>query len=1857
MGRARRRGHQQKRAGGGGEGGGGWEQRQERQRREHGTVVERSPPPPGPPPAPQAGPREVADQVVDLAAGPPPGDAAGGAGEGEWEPLNATSLSPPPGVGPPALNLDPLELPASPRSLVSPREPGPLRSPASTPRTEQIPTPALSPLYYPGPPGRASSLGTAASAPLSHRGGVAGLPPLYPQPPPPQEPAGGGGGGGGLLSKDSLPFLLFVPVVAFAPVGLSLLAGAAILYTVYSRAMAEVQQAVRLASHAASSVAGGATPRNVSEADWPQITLPPHVQAEFGSPLAPRHAPGGVVARFEAAEAARDRFSRQHETSQIIEEELRRNASAGIQTSFPGDRAPGRRAAAPASPHSEELEHDLEQLQSAVASLNAALELAEHSAEDRKAEIEEIARRATRHEREAEDTIRTLRGEIEGLRGEVEAGRVRSERAEAGAAQARERAELAEDNLIKAEVRNRVLESNSTQQQNAIDEAISAAAEESSRAERRKVEEVNELRDELAQAEASEREWRKKCRDLESAERKRGFELSQLAKENADLQQEVGGVLDSINANRTRFVRAHKVAMKWRLRVCAAKGERSEQKLRRSLEHLTKQGEHLTRLSEEDENEKQKLIEECQILQQRLYQEKDKNVFLERSKEVDARNAEEQCALLGKELEGKQEAIELLQDQAHQKDLLFLELQGKLSATETERNAVQREAKDAEHKGGVLEKEVEVLQLGAETLQKQIANKERLLQEVQNDLAAAEADGDHALKAAREGLDAKGRECAELEQKLKVYKKLCTDLESSLRSGGEEAQQALRTASQQEAELEQMAKELQAKEKMIEARDIHNANMEEELERREAELQDLAAELDAKAAEIDAARARLAAKNAKLGATNTKLDTMDAELEIKDAELKATEQKVQELAQKCAKLEGSVLSGDEEAKRILLAKDAELQAKDAQLSRLGEREAANLAKLRALEAQLGAKGAQLTDLTAKDAQLAQRLEETDAANAAILVKLKALEAELEAKDADLAVKDAQLAEHLEETDGENATSLAKVKALEAQLEATHAQLADLTAKDAQLAERLEDTEAANAAILAEVEGRDAADAANLTKLKALEAQLKAKDADLAAKDAQFAERLEETDAANAARDARLKRRLKEHEAAAKELRSANAKLKAMNEDLLRDIHGKSTDFEARDESWQRKLQRLETELQEREAELEARDGELGAKDQKILDLELQGKAQGKALRSMEKESARQKEKYDRLLAVEVELEAKDGELGEKEQQILDLEQGHKKQAKALKALEKESARQKEKHDRLLALNAEHEATVEALEERLSEYQGLLDQAAGSAQDGDEAAQVALAGKDAQLAQKAQELEAKDAKLEAKDAELMQKGQALKAKDLELEAKTAEVEKKEQLILDLNAKQGEQFKVLESMMEKQSASHKEEYEKLLAAHAEQETTIEEQEEQLTEYTALLETATEKLERAEAARAEQTAEDRERAEDAEEAAKAAAATAAAKAQLAAGLEKELRVARALEEQNEATIADLQEDAEEKDQAILDLESQLAAIETQSDRALRTAQEQLNDLNGELSVTQQQLVAFRRRKEQDPEPLEREAEVGRLTAALHDKEEEVRALARKAEGLERELAGRRGGGGADPGQGEKLAATEAQLEEAMGALTKYEFMINAMEEEAKSFERTNTGKDEELAKLGAQVAELERAQQSSGELRATVADLQGQLEAKERFSFGGAQTAPEGAAPKAGSGDENAAPSSPGSKYTSSPEYLQMLLKKGGKFWKHQRRGRPHEKVVWLSNDLSKICWGVTRKDPNPRFLNTAQMATVRVGVHSPVSKYSHVSVDNLFSLTGVRNLDLELPARSKTRRSEWVNAFRWLLEVQQQPPRAA
>lgn len=359
---------------------------------------------------------------------------------------------------------------------------------------------------------------------------------------------------------------------------------------------------------------------------------------------------------------------------------------------------------------------------------------------------------------------------------------------------------------------------------------------------------------------------------------------------------------------------------------------------------------------------------------------------------------------------------------------------------------------------------------------------------------------------------------------------------------------------------------------------------------------------------------------------------------------------------------------------------------------------------------------------------------------------------------------------------------------------------------------------------------------------------------------------------------------------------------------------------------------------------------------------------------------------------------------------------------------------------------------------------------------------------------------------------------------------------------------------------------------------------------------------------------------------------------------------------------------------------MESQLAAIETQSDRALRTAQEQLNDLNEELSVTQQQLGAFRRRKEQDPEPLEREAEVGRLRAALHGKEEEVRALARKAEGLERELAGRRVGGGGDPGQGEKLAATEAQLEEAMGALTKYEFMINAMEEEAKSFERTNTGKDEELAKLGAQVAELERAQRSSGELRA-VADLQGQLEAKERqlraaeqaaaarsdvsesgtqpsFSFGGPQPAPEGAASKAGSGDENAAPSSPGSKYTSSPEYLQMLLKKGGKFWKHQRRGRPHEKVVWLSNDLSKICWGVTRKDPNPRFLNTAQMATVRVGVHSPVSKYSHVSVDNLFSLTGVRNLDLELPARSKTRRSEWVNAFRWLLERQgQQPPRAA
>ena len=124
----------------------------------------------------------------------------------------------------------------------------------------------------------------------------------------------------------------------------------------------------------------------------------------------------------------------------------------------------------------------------------------------------------------------------------------------------------------------------------------------------------------------------------------------------------------------------------------------------------------------------------------------------------------------------------------------------------------------------------------------------------------------------------------------------------------------------------------------------------------------------------------------------------------KDAELETQEQRLRELAQKCAALEGSVAGGDEKVQQLVAAK-AELQAQherllaqNAELDGKAQSQAKEAADLKGRAAQMERKEqelqAQIEMLSMSEASMRATTERIDEERSVLEEKVKALESEL-----------------------------------------------------------------------------------------------------------------------------------------------------------------------------------------------------------------------------------------------------------------------------------------------------------------------------------------------------------------------------------------------------------------------------------------------------------------------------------------------------------------------------------------------------------------------------------------------------------------------------------------------------------------------------------------------------------------------------------------------------------------------------------------------------------------------------------------------------------------------------------------------
>ena len=113
---------------------------------------------------------------------------------------------------------------------------------------------------------------------------------------------------------------------------------------------------------------------------------------------------------------------------------------------------------------------------------------------------------------------------------------------------------------------------------------------------------------------------------------------------------------------------------------------------------------------------------------------------------------------------------------------------------------------------------------------------------------------------------------------------------------------------------------------------------------------------------------------------------------------------------------------------------------------------------------------------------------------------------------------------------------------------------------------------------------------------------------------------------------------------------------------------------------------------------------------------------------------------------------------------------------------------------------------------------------------------------------------------------------------------------------------------------------------------------------------------------------------------------------------------------------------------------------------------------------------------------------------------------------------------------------------------------------------------------------------------------------------------------------------------------------LLQGGAVFIKHGRRGKPHPRFVWSSNDLKYIHYRKLGGTGSKNGIPVDAITTIKVGCSSSLVLKRTKKDIVCFSIhySDNRSLDLQVDegdtlAQKEKRRDEWIAAFRFLVEL--------
>ena len=120
-----------------------------------------------------------------------------------------------------------------------------------------------------------------------------------------------------------------------------------------------------------------------------------------------------------------------------------------------------------------------------------------------------------------------------------------------------------------------------------------------------------------------------------------------------------------------------------------------------------------------------------------------------------------------------------------------------------------------------------------------------------------------------------------------------------------------------------------------------------------------------------------------------------------------------------------------------------------------------------------------------------------------------------------------------------------------------------------------------------------------------------------------------------------------------------------------------------------------------------------------------------------------------------------------------------------------------------------------------------------------------------------------------------------------------------------------------------------------------------------------------------------------------------------------------------------------------------------------------------------------------------------------------------------------------------------------------------------------------------------------------------------------------------------------------------FKRRMLRGGAKFIKYSTEGKAQDRWVWMSQDLSKLCWARFKNslvNTQPSWVAIDEITRVTLGRSTPVTQMARADESSLLSIhTESRIIDLGVPMSTTDgpTRDQWASLFVWLLENKQRP----